>query len=305
MVAPTISVIIPVYNADQTLSVCIESILAQEFDDWEVILIDDGSSDNSAQICKQYEAKDRRIHYFYKVNGGVSSARNLGLEKARGEWLTFIDSDDQIEPHYFDLPESSKSDFVLQQWRFSTRKNYEDILPVGIYSNTDYLDFMSKHAHRDIFRVVYAKFYKRDIIHQHQLRFDCKVRLGEDTLFVQEYTLYVKSLIVWNTSGYVYVRPDDWGDKYRITRAEFAYFFHVFYRTFQKLPYRNEEIFMFLYVFLANLLTDGYTRRNIWFLRTLPEYVAYRNSSSQLSGVKRIFKYSILRFASFFHFLFA
>lgn len=93
---PKISVIVPVYNTEKYLHRCIDSILAQTFTDFELLLIDDGSKDNSGTICDEYAAKDSRVRVFHKKNGGVSSARNLGLDNASGEWVTFVDSDDWI-----------------------------------------------------------------------------------------------------------------------------------------------------------------------------------------------------------------
>lgn len=93
-----ISIVIPVYRVESTLPQCIDSIVAQSFGDWEAILVDDGSDDHSPEICDRYAASDPRISVIHKANGGLSSARNAGIQAARGEWITFIDSDDYIEP---------------------------------------------------------------------------------------------------------------------------------------------------------------------------------------------------------------
>lgn len=95
---PKISVIVPVYKAEKYLHRCVDSILAQTFTDFEVLLIDDGSPDRSGEICDEYAKKDARVRVFHKENGGVSSARNMGIEKAKGEWLMFVDSDDMLTP---------------------------------------------------------------------------------------------------------------------------------------------------------------------------------------------------------------
>ena len=95
---PLISVIVPVYNTEKYLHRCIDSILNQTFTDFELLLINDGSTDSSSAICDEYAEKDCRVRVFHKPNGGVSSARNLGLEKAQGEWITFCDSDDRVYP---------------------------------------------------------------------------------------------------------------------------------------------------------------------------------------------------------------
>lgn len=93
---PHISVIIPVYNAEATLKKCVDSVLMQPFADFEVILVDDGSKDGSLQICEEYARRDSRVTVIHKENGGVSSARNRGLEIAKGTWVTFVDSDDYL-----------------------------------------------------------------------------------------------------------------------------------------------------------------------------------------------------------------
>lgn len=90
MASPTISIIVPVYNTKQYLGNCINSILSQTYTDFELLLVDDGSPDGSGDICDEYAAKDERVKVFHKENGGVSSARNLGLDNAQGEWICFV-----------------------------------------------------------------------------------------------------------------------------------------------------------------------------------------------------------------------
>lgn len=97
---PLISIIVPIYNSEKTLKKCLNSIINQTYVDWELLLINDGSKDNSGNICDEYAIIDRRIKVFYKENGGVSSARNLGLDNACGDWVTFCDSDDFVFPDW-------------------------------------------------------------------------------------------------------------------------------------------------------------------------------------------------------------
>lgn len=101
--SPVVSIIVPVYNAKKTLKRCINSIINQSYKDWELLLVDDGSTDDSSIICDEYAQQDRRIRVFHKQNGGVSSARNVGLDNAIGEWVTFIDSDDWIEKRMLNI----------------------------------------------------------------------------------------------------------------------------------------------------------------------------------------------------------
>ncbi len=100
---PKISIIVPVYNVEPYLRRCLDSIVVQTFTDWECILIDDGSSDNSGVICDEYASRDARFHVFHQENKGVSAARNAGLDAARGEWIGFVDSDDWIESDMYSL----------------------------------------------------------------------------------------------------------------------------------------------------------------------------------------------------------
>ena len=101
MFTPLISIIIPVFNSEKCLKRCVDSILSQTFVDFELILVDDGSSDLTFKICEEYRLSDTRIRVFHKENGGVSIARNFGLNQAKGKWIGFIDSDDWIEKECF------------------------------------------------------------------------------------------------------------------------------------------------------------------------------------------------------------
>ena len=123
---PKISVIIPVYNTEKYLRRCIDSVLAQTYQDFELLLIDDGSKDSSGAICDEYASQDTRVRVFHKENGGVSSARNLGLDHARGEWITFVDADDWMADdmlqQMLDTADAEGADVVLADLAFSFSK---------------------------------------------------------------------------------------------------------------------------------------------------------------------------------------
>ena len=116
-----VSCIIPVYNTQKYLHRCIESVLAQTFTDWEMLLIDDGSTDASGSICDEYAVKDKRIRVFHKENGGISSARNVGLNYAQGEWIFFVDSDDSLPKTSLEslLSRSSDANIIAGGFFFS------------------------------------------------------------------------------------------------------------------------------------------------------------------------------------------
>ena len=109
---PTISVIVPVYNAEKYVGRCIESVKAQTYSDWQMILVDDGSKDKSLEICQEYAGSDNRIRVIHQENAGPGIARNVGLKYANGKYVVFIDSDDYIEKEYFQLLSQHEEDVV-------------------------------------------------------------------------------------------------------------------------------------------------------------------------------------------------
>ena len=138
------SVIIPIYNAERTLARCLDSLTAAVCPDAELLLIDDGSSDSSAAICRAYLEADPRFVLIRKENGGVSSARNLGLDRAQGEYVLFVDSDDYVEPDYFArldrLDPEDKYDYLLfSYYRFDGINRTHRKLPV--FASTECVEF--------------------------------------------------------------------------------------------------------------------------------------------------------------------
>lgn len=186
-----ISVIIPVYNSEKTLSRSIESVLTQDYAELEVVLVDDGSIDSSPIICEEWAKKDSRVKVYHQRNGGVSEARNKGLEVANGEWITFVDSDDYIEKGYFPKKFDQSVDLYVQNWRvFGGGEAPLEHVDYQIAKGEEIVSFMEKNGHLDLFRMVAAKIIKREIIENNQLRFKSQFVLGEDTLFFLEYYRY-------------------------------------------------------------------------------------------------------------------
>lgn len=189
----TISIIIPVYNSEAFLPTCLDSILSQSFTSFEVLLVDDGSKDKSGSICDEYAIKDSRVRVFHKENGGVSSARNLALEKAEGEWICFVDSDDELLPD--GLSElaagiSDSVDFIMLGFVKSIHYEKGDPLPRGEGKVVSREEAML-HMFNDMFRVYqgysFAKLFRRELIVNHHLSFDPSITIKEDNLFVVSY----------------------------------------------------------------------------------------------------------------------
>ena len=193
---PTISIIIPIYNTEQYLSRCLDSILSQSFTDFELLLINDGSVDGSGAICDAYAEKDGRIRVFHKENGGVSSARNLGLDNARGEWVYFVDSDDEVLPNGLQTLADGISDEV-------------DIVMGGCEEVGEQDEASQIFPKHESFRLnkrqsvitqyagygLYGRYWgyiclrllKRDIVNRYHIRFDTNIAIKEDTLFIMQY----------------------------------------------------------------------------------------------------------------------
>lgn len=212
---PQISVIVPVYNAEKYLIRCIDSILIQSFPNFELLLIDDGSKDSSGQICDEYATKDSRVRVFHKENGGVSSARNFGLDKAQGEWICFVDSDDEIQN--LEVLSSSKldSDIIL----FSLRMDYKDgrtycdpLLPLSKALDTKEM-YIKAYLHYHVFSSVCAKLIRRSVLKD--LRFDTTIKFGEDALYNLKLMNLVNKITICNEIAYVYNRFEDYGVKYQ------------------------------------------------------------------------------------------
>lgn len=142
-----LSIIIPIYNREHVLSHCLESVRNISFQDYEVLMIDDGSTDGSSLLCKTFEQQDKRFHYFYKENGGVSSARNLGIKKAQGIWITFIDSDDIVLREHFSILSNSKIDSrdLVSTGTFPIQ-DYVDFTPPPKFTNINYNQRQSKYC---------------------------------------------------------------------------------------------------------------------------------------------------------------
>ena len=199
---PTVSIIIPIYNAERYLQECLESIRVQSYKDFEVILVDDGSTDSSASICKAFAESDNRFLYFYKENGGVSSARNAGLEKASGDWIAFIDADDWVSPHYLQtlLEYSPMADitFFGEKTMSDNEETGKTVLSdrycTDRQSIEDTIYELKYGKHGDVFGWTWDKVFGADIIRKHNIRFSEKVSFREDEIFTLEYCRYVKSI---------------------------------------------------------------------------------------------------------------
>ncbi len=202
-----ISVIVPVYNVEKYLPRCIDSILAQTFTDFELLLIDDGSEDNSGNICDEYAKTDDRIRVYHKNNGGVSSARNKGIESSNGKYLLFVDSDDYISNDYLSsfFREKIQEKTIIVQGCTVHRNNLVTFykIPHQVFSKDKFAIAVSKN---ELFKhgSPYGKLFISSIIKNNNIKFDEHIHNYEDLLFFLEYIKNINSIVFIPDVGYHY-----------------------------------------------------------------------------------------------------
>ncbi|MFV0363047.1 MAG: glycosyltransferase family 2 protein [Suipraeoptans sp.] len=215
-----VSIIVPIFNTDKYLERCIKSIINQSYKEWELILVDDGSTDDSAAICKTYEAMDDRIQYLFQQNKGVSYARNLGIEHAAGKYISFIDSDDDIMPNMLEVliqtMNHEKPDMIYFNCKVVAKRKKDEWNPnviegtfslPSIKERTEFI--LSTFLNYGISFSVWNKLYIRSLLEQHEIRFDEKTRIGEDIGFNTKYPLYARKITGIPDVLYTYRRRDN------------------------------------------------------------------------------------------------
>lgn len=203
-----VSIIVPVYNVAEFIDACLKSLISQSYDCTEIIVIDDGSTDSSLAICNTFKETTPNLRIIHKSNGGVSSARNIGIENAKGDWITFVDGDDLINSSFIKnlmepLKQSNIIDFVQAgcvSFDSITGESWlEQVYDPYMGDNKN--DLLSK-----VRGLVFSKLFKRRLLIDNKIRFNENVRLGEDMLFTLEYLRYVNKYAFVSETGYMYRR---------------------------------------------------------------------------------------------------
>lgn len=258
-----LSIIIPVYNASATLPRCLDSILAQRgITDFELLLVDDGSKDASAAICADYAARDSRIRVLRKENGGVSSARNLGLDKAQGEWVMFVDSDDVLLPTFGEINLAEFSEDMVAFPPLVVEENGEETRLDKEESCCDFAPFVCT----TILRAPWSKFYRRSALGK--LRFDTSIRFGEDFVFNLQFLNRIKAFRYDGSKVfYRYFNPGvDFYQKYAMPVEESVTTMAKMFDAFWKLGVKNEELERTYFLMMKRLCqTAIYQNPQAWF----------------------------------------
>ena len=210
---PMVSIIVPIYNAEQYLRRCVDSILNQEYTDYELLLVNDGSTDASGDICEEYGDQDPRVIVIQKENTGVSDSRNRALDRARGKYLQFLDSDDWITPDatrlFVRAAEEYGCDMVISDFyrvvgeRLSPKGDIEE---EGVLTREEFAAHMMENPADFYYGVLWNKLYRRDIVEEHKLRMDTDISWCEDFMFNLEYIRHARRFYALHTPIYYYVK---------------------------------------------------------------------------------------------------
>ncbi|HLS31162.1 MAG TPA: glycosyltransferase family 2 protein, partial [Flavobacteriaceae bacterium] len=201
----------PVYQEEQGLKKCLDSILSQTFQDFEIILINDGSTDKSGDICEEYVAAHKNIKVFHQENKGPSAARNKGIDEANGQYITFIDADDFVEPKYLEsfflLEKEPKETVVMQGIILHRPKNEKKIrkLPLGIYDSNEFSNLFYSLRLISTWPYAVCKLYNRKIIEEKSIKFVEDLKYGEDLLFFLDYFQFIEKMILIDQCNYHYL----------------------------------------------------------------------------------------------------
>lgn len=201
---PLISIIVPAYNIEQYLPVCLSSIEQQTYQNFEVILVDDGSKDSTGEICDTIAAKDNRFKVIHQKNQGVSAARNTGVKVATGEYITFVDSDDELGNNFlegFDF----NYDISIQGYLLQVGENRT---PISYRELSSFDNVAKVYCLNDIHSAPFCKLCKTDIIRKNNICFPECISFSEDTIFFLQYIKYCKSIHVSESCHYVYFKRE-------------------------------------------------------------------------------------------------
>lgn len=294
MSRPVISIIIPVYNSEGFLNKCLDSVLSQSFSEWECILVDDGSKDSSGIICDEYASRDSRFHVIHKENGGVSSARNRGIDEATGEWMFFSDSDDALEKDALRLLIGHTSDDIdLVMGGYVVESHFGGIKATAI-KEADKL-ITVEQALTEMYLptdfsyqgYLWCKLFRTSLVKRFPLKFDPAIYFNEDRLFIVEYLCKTsKSVAYFTQSVYRYVdRPTGaMGALMKSYNPKFATDFTAYVRMYETLVQRKVSPIILTYA--KNGIVESFSTN----MRFMEQFNMFDNESYILmkQEIKRV-----------------
>ena len=302
---PKISVIVPVYNAEKYLQRCVDSILAQTFTDFELLLIDDGSKDKSGEICDEYAKKDNRVKVFHKENGGVSSARNLGLDNAQGEWIAFIDGDDMLDSCGLKTLANNiyvNTNIIIGSYYscYGNKKQLVEIVP-GSYNSEEYVDMILLGK---VNVAPWAKLYRKKVFSHETLNLPENIKNSEDLIMNMRIACSQKGNVVFiNKAVYNYMegRPNSATMNYELNLQYELTIKDYVIDCFEKNGLFEEHSLSVSYYYF-NLLWY-WTSRKAYYNKKLTKKefqdltILFRQSRVEKKTIKSLIKILIIRFS--------
>lgn len=313
------SIIIPVHNAGSFLIQCLTSVQEQSLDDWECLIIDDGSTDKCAAICVDWCKKDSRFKYFHQSNNGVSAARNVGLRECLGNYICFIDADDWVDRSYLERfhPLITESDLIVS----GQKREYEDgnsslFIPdknTSFFVSSDNTSLFLSLEQRSLLFAPHEKLYRADIIKKNNLRFREDCSYGEDLLFNYQYLEHVKVISTIASAMYHYrIHDNSLSLTFRANQFEEDYAQWLVLKEFhEKKNLWNNDVEAFLAKRLWGIVYDGlflYPKLNnkrgyLSRILSIPEISLLKKREDVFSCAQWI-KYSIIHRLSTVFYLF-
>ena len=267
---PFVSIIVPVYNAEKYLRRCVDSILNQEYEDFELILVDDGSKDSSGAICDEYEKNDSRVHVLHKENTGVSDSRNKAIDMAKGVYLQFLDSDDWMTPdatkQLVRAATEHNCDMVIADFyrvigdRLSPKGDIEE---EGVLTQEEFAAHMMENPADFYYGVLWNKLYRRDIIEKYKLRMNTEINWCEDFMFNLEYIRHAHVFYALHAPIYYYVKTKgslvsqgaSVSRTIKMKLTVFEYYNNFYKHVFEEEDYEKNRLQV--YRFLIDAAGDG------------------------------------------------
>lgn len=300
-----VSVIVPVYNAESRLELCLDSIIAQTYPEIEILLVDDGSKDKSGEICDRYAKKDRRFKVFHIENGGVSAARNYALGYAQGDYVQFLDSDDSLYPETIsekvNAIENQQCEMVVTAYNRESA-NVNDIISYdisGLHDIENYTYFFSKEeAHSYFFGVLWNKLYDAEILRKNNIRFSHKLSFAEDFVFNLEYMQYCKNVFIIQKPLYNYYfvfgtsslskNNSVFEQTWEIRRGTLYKYYKEFFKTMGWYEKYRNLVESYLFISFSRSIYDLFLAgKSIWFVRKV---INKRRSEPEIHEMSEIFK---------------
>lgn len=293
-----VSVIVPIYKAESYIRKCLDSILSQTFINFELLLIDDGSPDDCGKICDEYAKLDDRVRVFHKENGGVSKARNLGLDYAKGDYVCFIDSDDWVDSDMLETligrEQKKRTDLLFYGFQYEASTRNSNTLELlrqfsGIYEGINsVVEVCYLLEINELLGWTWNKLFRNGIIQEYHIRFNEEISIQEDHIFTLEYLKYVTCLTVCAYAPYHYRMVQD-----SLTNKRYSYFFQkkklllLFQRRMELINKRGNVDIYRQYVVREFLLTL------LYYYRLLNSEI--ENQLEELKDIRSLFrKYALM-----------